>query len=124
MLAFKEGDGSLWLVNADGSGRRPLVAEPVGGVDWNPTGQPLIAYTTQSDGAGDLWIINVQNGQKQQLTGGDASREVAPAWTPDGKSVIFERHGPGGEQEGIWRVAANGSGLTQLSGSGSAMQVQ
>ena len=37
--------------------------------------------------------------------------------------VVFERIGEGGEDQGIWRVQANGSGLTQLSNSGSALQV-
>ncbi len=121
LLAFRESDGSLWLVNADGSGQRPLVAESVTGMDWNPAGRPLIAYAT---GAGDLWIINVQNGQKQQLTGGDKSREVSPQWTPDGGAVVFVRQSQGGGEEGIWKVNANGSGLTQLSDSGGALQVQ
>jgi len=121
LLAFKDADGSLWLVNADGSGQRPLVAEPVGGADWNPNGKPLIAYSTSQ---GDLWIINVQNGQKQQLTGGDDARETSPNWTPDGNAVIFSRLAPGGGEAGIWKVNANGSGLVQLSGAGGALQVQ
>jgi Tol biopolymer transport system component len=121
LLAFKEMDGSLWLVNPDGSGQRPLVAEPVGGVDWNPAGRPLITYATS---AGDLWIINIQNGQKQQLTGGDNSRENSPNWTPDGSAVIFSRQSRSGSEEGIWKVNANGSGLAQLSSSGGALQVQ
>lgn len=120
LIAFREGDGSLWLVNADGSGQRPLVADRVSGVAWNPGGAPLIAYTTQADGAGDLWVINISNGQKQQLTGGDASLETNPAWTSDGRAVVFERRGA---DQGIWRVAPNGDGLQQLTGAGDALQV-
>jgi Tol biopolymer transport system component len=121
LLAFKDADSSLWLVNADGSGQRPLVAEPVGNVDWSPTGKPLVAYSTNQ---GDLWIINVQNGQKQQLTGGDNTRETSPNWTPDGAAVVFARLAPGGGEAGIWKVNTNGSGLVQLSGAGGALQVQ
>ena len=124
LLAFKEHDSSLWLVNPDGSGQRPLVAEPVGGVAWNPTGRPLIAYTTTHDGSGDLCIINIETGQKQQLTSGDASRELSPAWTPDSGAIIFERQGLQGEEQGIWRVSLDGSGLTQLTSTGSAIQLQ
>ena len=124
LLAFKEHDGSLWLVNPDGSGQSPLVAEPLVGVAWNPTGRLLIAYTTAHGGSGDLWVINIETGQKQQLTGGDASREVSPAWTPDGGALVFERRGLQGEEQGIWRVSVDGDGLTQLSSTGSAMQLQ
>jgi len=112
------------LVNPDGSGQRPLVAEPVGALAWNPTGRPLIAYTTTRDGSGDLWVINIENGQKQQLTSGDASRELSPTWTPDGSAIIFERRGLQGEEQGIWRVSLDGGGLTQLTSTGSAMQLQ
>lgn len=125
LIAFKEGDGSLWLVNSDGSGQRPLVAERVGGLAWNPRGSSLITYTTLgNDGLGDLWVINIGNGQKQQLTGGDTSRESDPVWTADGRAVLFERRGVGGEEEGIWRVAANGSDLRQLTSAGGSLQVR
>jgi len=122
-IAFKEADGSLWLINPDGSGQRPLVAEPVGDIAWDPIGRSAIAYTTMRDGTGDLWIINTQNGQKQQLTSDDSFRERHPTWSPDGNALIFERTGPGGEEQGIWRVMADGSGLTQLASSGSDLQV-
>ena len=124
MLAFKEIDGSLWLVNPDGSGQRPLVAEQIEGIAWSPGGLPLIAYSTTVNGVGDLWIVNIQNGQKQQLTGGDTSRELAPAWTPDGNIIVFERRGLQGEEQGIWRVSVDGSGLAQLTGVGAAPQVR
>jgi Tol biopolymer transport system component len=124
LLAFKEGDGSLWLANPDGSGQRPLVAEPIRHLAWNPGSLPLIAYSTTANGLGDLWVVNVQNGQKLQLTGGDTSRELTPAWTPDGGAIIFERRGLDDEEQGIWRVSIDGSGLTQLSGAGAALQVR
>lgn len=125
MVAYKETDGSLWLMNPDGSGQRPLVAEPVGGIAWNPANQPLLAYTTvQPGGIGDLWIINTDNGQKQQLTGGDTSLELNPVWAGGGSTVLFERRGLQGEEQGIWRVAPDGSGLVQLSPVGTAMQLR
>jgi len=125
MLAFKEADNSLWLVNADGSGQRPLVAEPVGEAVWHPTGRPLITYTAfGQDRLNDLWIINVENGQKQQLTAGDTSIELGLNWTPDGNSVIFERRGAQGEAQGVWKVSTNGNDLVQLAPAGSAIQVR
>ena len=123
-IAFKEADGSLWLVNPDGSSQRPLVAEPVGDIAWDPAGRSAIAYTTTHDGTGDLWIINTQSGQKQQITSEDSAREQHLAWAPDGSAVIFDRIGAGGEELGIWRVMVDGSGLSQLSGAGSDLQVR
>jgi len=124
LLAFKENDSSLWLVNPDGSGQRPLVAEPTRDIAWSPGGRPLIAYSTAANGVGDLWVVNVQNGQKQQLTGGDTWRELAPSWTPDGNAIIFERRGLQDEEQGIWRVAVDGNGLTQLATTGTALRVR
>jgi Tol biopolymer transport system component len=123
LLAFKEVDSSLWLANPDGSGQRPLVAEPVGDVAWNPAGLPVVAYTTTADGVGDLWIINVESGQKQQLTGGDTSRELSPAWFPGGRALAFARRGLQGQEQGIWSVSIDGSGLSQLTTTGHSLQL-
>jgi len=122
-LAF-EGEGSgLWLIRVDGSEERPLVDEAIDGFAWAP-GRRLIVYnTTATRGLNDLWVINVDVGEKHQLTVGDSYVELAPAWTPEGSRIVFQRVDVRGNEAGIWSVAPDGTDLQQLSSVGTAVQV-
>ncbi len=120
-IAFKERDGSLWLVNADGSGQRPLVAEAIGQLRWSPAGMN-VAYTTGGSPS-DLWLVNAADSSRVQLTAGDSYHELSPLWTPDGGRIVFRRTGPAGEEAGLWSVAVDGSDLRQLSAAGNIAEV-
>ena len=42
-----------------------------------------------------------------------------PAWSPDGKEIVFARPGPGGDvtdQTDLWTIDADGSAETRLTG--------
>lgn len=115
-IAFRERDGSLWLINADGSGQRPLVAEAIRELAWSPV-SPEIAYTTEG-GPNDLWLVNAGDGGKRQLTTGDGYYESSPLWTLDGSRVVFLREGAG-----LWSVATDGGDLRQLAPAGNMVEV-
>lgn len=122
-LAFKGKGGGLWLIKADGSEERPLVTEAIDGFAWRP-GQRLIAYdTVRTRGMNDLWVVNVDSGEKYQLTVGDSYAELAPAWTPEGSRIVFQRVDIQGNEAGIWSIASDGLDLQQLSSVGSTFQV-
>lgn len=79
--AGRERPSEIWLMQADGSGRRLLVS---GGSDpvWSPDGK-TIAYDV---GAGSLWTVRV-DGSKNRLLA-DAARN--PSWSPSGHRLVFE----------------------------------
>ena len=119
VISFQGADGSLWLVDADGSDQRVLVSEPVVGLAW-ASRQNLIAYTTP---AADLWVVDAATAEKRQITAGDDYRESSPTWTPDGKALVFTRETVDGEPAGIWRVMADGSDLQLILQRGTDIQV-
>jgi len=122
-LAFKGEGGGLWLIKADGSEKRPLVTEAIDKFGWSP-GRRLIVYNTiKSGGLNNLWVINVDRGERRQLTVGDPYVELAPAWTPEGSRIVFQRVDVQGNEAGIWSVAPDGTDLQQLSTVGTAVQV-
>ena len=122
-LAFKGKGGGLWMIKADGSEERPLIAEAIDGFAWGPSQRLIVYNTVTTRGLNDLWMINVDGGEKRQLTVGDSYAELAPAWTPEGSRIVFQRADVQGNEAGIWSVAPDGTGLQQLSSVGRAVQV-
>ena len=58
---------------------------------------------------GRVWVMDLATGASRRLTGANAAVETSPAWTPDGRSVVFATwtDGDGGD---IYQVDANGVG--------------
>lgn len=60
---------------------------------------------------GDIWVMNLQNGQKQRITIHDAY-DNAPVWSPDGKQIAFSSNRFGSED--VFVINKDGSGLKRL----------
>jgi TolB protein len=91
-IAFRRITGStadIYLMNADGSGVRPLLVSP--GTDQDPTWSPdgaRIAFKSDQDGPSEragnhVWVMSVDGTGLRQLPPGDeGADDSAPAWGP------------------------------------------
>ena len=78
-------DGGIFVVGADGSGRRRLVDD--GAVpQWSPDGHQ-IAFLRR----GDLWVMSADGTDQRNLTDSPDETEAEPKWSPDGRTILFER---------------------------------
>ena len=90
MIVYSEWD-NLIVMNADGSQKRNLGY----GINpsWSPDGQKLVYQVTYDDGyaitQSDLYLINIDGGQKIQLTKTPDEFEVEPNWSPDGSEIVY-----------------------------------
>ena len=108
----------VWLVDAETGEARRLVAGQTaeGEVAWSPHGR-RIAFTANRARDHDLvqrsdvFAVEVATGEVTAITGGGDSMFIAPAWTPDGSSIVAigGRFPDAYYKADIWRFAADGS---------------
>jgi hypothetical protein len=86
---------------------------------WSPSGDEL-AYVV---GAGNIYTVSVSFsggpitfGALNLVYDGDVGEASHPTWSPDGSEIAFAAGG------NIWRIKVDGTGLTQLTDTGSAVQ--
>ncbi|MBS1880332.1 MAG: PD40 domain-containing protein [Actinobacteria bacterium] len=112
-------EGDLYSVRPDGSGQRHLTSGSA--IDSRPVvsanGRYVVFERRATEAApADLWTVAISGGGLHQLTtGGGDDREAAVS--PDGKAVVFVRSLPGGEsgeEDDLFSVRPNGTGLTRL----------
>ena len=88
----------LYVVPRAGGAPRQLtkLGVDVGGVAWRPDAKALafVADSHQRDEytyeRADVWIADLE-GQVRRLTPDDGYDHDAPAWTPDGRALVFRR---------------------------------
>ncbi|TMD25814.1 MAG: hypothetical protein E6I94_11255 [Chloroflexi bacterium] len=84
------GQRDVYLVNWDGSGLVDLAPT------WSPDGRRL-AFWSDRDGPGDIYLIGREGGAPRRLTTGSRlSETVTLAWSPDGRHLIAWSS-PGGQ---------------------------
>ncbi len=105
--------GQIVVGNADGSdvvslsslSSRPL---PHMGDAWptfSPDGKSIAVFLGEEGRYGDYWIVPSEGGEARRLTT-DFEEGGAPAWTPDGKWLVFTSARRGSLN--LWRVSTSG----------------
>lgn len=84
-----------------------------GGLDWSPDGE-RIAFVGNVGGTKDLYVIDHDGTNQQQLTFGGES-EFEPRWSEDGEWILFTSGDPNYHKE-IYKIRPDGSELTLVSG--------
>jgi Tol biopolymer transport system component len=83
-----DGPSQVWIMDKDGGNRRQLLDNVGGGrVAWSIDDQK-IAYVKAVDKIGQIFIIPVAGGTPRQLTHSTDPKDD-PAWSADGKSIVY-----------------------------------
>lgn len=112
-IAF-ESAGDLWLVHADGTGRKRLTeGTSAGPPSWSPDGTRIAFssndfYTTNSNG------ISTMNADGTGLTRLTEDKDFCPTWSPDGTRIAFSRVADDWNRWEIHVMDADGTDLKRL----------
>jgi TolB protein len=82
-------DGNLYSMTEYGSRMRALTAAPQNfHSSISPDGW-RIAFTSNRDGNNEIYVMNADGTNQENLTRSPATREWWPRWSPDGTKIIF-----------------------------------
>jgi len=101
---------SVWVMNADGGGRRQLTPDVFA---YDPATTPdgrYVLYTAVSGGKTNIWRASVDGSSAVRLTDGQADR--SPAVSPDGRWVVYSSLASG--KATLWKVSIDGGPAKQL----------
>jgi Tol biopolymer transport system component len=117
-VSDRTGSPQLWLSQRDGSGVRQITslnAAELVAPSWSPDGR-RIAFSAAIRGNSDVYVADVADGPLKRLTS-EASMDVEPWWSRDGRSIYFCSNRAGGALD-IWRIPAEGGQAVRITESG------
>jgi serine/threonine protein kinase len=105
--SLESGRVSVWIAEANGGGRRPLVDSGFR-PSVSPDGRYVLFTSTRAEGGSmNIWRMDTDGGNLKQLT--ESQSDVLPYCSPNSQSVVYT--GPGTT---LWRVSIEGGEPTQL----------
>lgn len=108
---------SLRIVRPDGTRNAVLVRfaerpvqtadlRPPQAPDWGPHDKIAFEF------AGDIWVINADGSGLKRLTSEDAWNDFGPAWSPDGRKIVFVSNRDGDNR--LYIMDADGRHVTEV----------
>jgi Tol biopolymer transport system component len=103
----------LYVFGADGTGLTNLTNsfDPEYNPSWSPDGSK-IAFDSVRAGQSDVFTIDADGGNLDNLTGDVSAVAAQPDWSPDASRLAFEVHVPT-HSASVWTANADGSGKQQ-----------
>ncbi len=125
VLAFysnRDGNPEIYVINVDGSGLRRLTDDPAfdDSPALSPDGTQVAFLTARHDPNPrfpnlkyELYVTAVDGSRLRRLTSTEAA-EDHPAWSPDGRQLLFDADYDGDGYYEIYTMNADGSGVLRL----------
>jgi Tol biopolymer transport system component/DNA-binding winged helix-turn-helix (wHTH) protein len=115
------GHTSIALLSIADATTRRITTPPDQAYDYGPAFSPdgsQVAFIRRNGAgvAGDVYVVPSSGGQPRRLTFDNAQTDGLPAWTEDGREIVFSSLRGG--LSTLWRVPAAGGKLRSIAGVG------
>lgn len=81
---------------------------------WSPDGSQVV-FVSEQDQSDDIWVVNVDGTEPNNLTENKWPWDKHPSWSPDGKRIVFWSNREGLKQ--LYVMDANGQNVENISNS-------
>jgi len=98
--ASRQGNSTLYVVDAAGGTPRTIVEGDAAQVSWSPSGDRLV-YWSNTGGQRDIFTVAAAGGARTPVTE-DAPLDWSPVWSPDGRFIHFSSERGGAMS--LWRI--------------------
>jgi len=112
----KDGNGEVYVMNADGSNPINLTHYNMGwdgGPVWSPDGKKIV-FSSYRDGNFEIYVMNADGTDPFNLTNNQAA-DYNQVWSPDGKKIVFVSERDGNPE--IYVMNADGTNPINLTNS-------
>jgi WD40 repeat protein len=112
-LSDREGPARVFLMRPDGTQLRRLLGDWDAEVEeeapvFSPDGSQLALVARRADGGGEVWVADARSGRRWPLSR-DGARDSTPAWSPDGRYLVFASQTDGQSDLYVARAAGGQS---------------
>jgi Tol biopolymer transport system component len=84
---------------------------------WSPDGKQIVfnIFSPPFFNAGEIWLMNADGSNQHMVLKEENFNDERPSFTPDGRSLLFDRCSLQIEECALYRISTDGSGLSPLS---------
>lgn len=109
-----DGDDDIYQINLDGSGLQNITQNNTEDrqAAWSPRGDEIAYISAVGPSNWDILILNLNTGERRNVTQSDGVEEGGPAWSPDGNSIAYYSNVNGNFD--IFIADVNGNAMRQV----------
>jgi Tol biopolymer transport system component/DNA-binding winged helix-turn-helix (wHTH) protein len=114
----RSGLSDIWICDREGANARQLTflgGPLVGTPRWSPDNR-YIAFDARAEGHSDIYLVDAEGGRPRRITT-EASNDVVPSWSRNGRFVYFASNRTGTRPE-IWKAPVAGGEAQQVTKQG------
>jgi TolB protein len=113
----EQGTGTLYAIRPDGSGTRSITSAPGDAApDWSPDGSKIVFSLSHGHGplSCSVALVTADGTGLTDLSTGQTGCEGDPAFTPDGRRIVFDHFDDKLDTENIWTMDLTGGDRHRL----------